>query len=37
VEILDEKLKQAGEMIEANKASNAAEPKPLEKKDDAKK
>jgi parvulin-like peptidyl-prolyl isomerase len=32
VEILDEKLKQAGELIEANRPSSVAEPKPLDKK-----
>ena len=37
VEILDEKLKQAGEMMDANRAANAAEPKPTNKKPDAKK
>lgn len=37
VEILDEKLKQAGERIEANKPASTAAPNPLHKKTDAKK
>ena len=37
VEILDEKLKQAGEMMETNKAANAAEPRPSDKKAEPKK
>jgi peptidyl-prolyl cis-trans isomerase C len=37
VEILDEKLKQAGELIEANRPRSGAESKPLDKKSDAKK
>jgi parvulin-like peptidyl-prolyl isomerase len=37
VEILDEKLKQAGEMMEVNRAASALDPKPLDKKPEAKK
>ena len=37
VEILDEKLKEAGELMEANRAASAADPKPLEQKPEVKK
>ena len=37
VEILDEKLRLAGEMMEANKPASVPDPKPLDKKTDAKK